>query len=97
SHADLGALLVAVYEGDELHYAGEVGSGLNERMRRTLRQQLDALSRPDPPTVDAPPIRWVHWAHPKVVIRAEFSEWTSDNLLRQAAFKGLEVGRDPTS
>ncbi len=97
SHADLGSLLVAVYEGDELRYAGEVGSGLNERMRRTLREQLDALARPDPPCTGAPAIRGAHWAEPKIVIRAEFSEWTSDNLLRQAAYKGLEVGRDPKS
>ena len=97
SAAELGALLVAVYEGDELRYAGEVGSGFNERMRRQLREQLDALARPDPPCTGVPPIRGVHWAEPKIVIRAEFSEWTSDNLLRQAAFKGLEVGRDPKS
>jgi bifunctional non-homologous end joining protein LigD len=95
SHADLGALLVALYEGDELRYAGEVGSGLNERIRRTLREQLDGLARPDPPCTGVPAIRGVHWAEPKIVIRAEFSEWTSDNLLRQAAFKGIEVGRDP--
>ena len=95
SHAELGALLVAVYEGDELQYAGEVGSGLNEAMRRRLREQLDGLARPDPPCTGAPSVRSAHWAEPQIVIRAEFSEWTSDNLLRQAAFKGLEVGRDP--
>ncbi len=97
SHADLGSLLVAVYEGDELRYAGEVGSGLNESVRRAIREQLDAQARPDPPATGVHAIPGVHWAEPRIVIRAEFSEWTSDNLLRQAAFKGLEVGRDPTS
>jgi bifunctional non-homologous end joining protein LigD len=32
---------------------------------------------------------------PKIVIRAEFSEWTTDKMLRQGAFKGIEVDRDP--
>jgi bifunctional non-homologous end joining protein LigD len=32
---------------------------------------------------------------PRLVARVEFAEWTADGLLRQAAFKGLESGRDP--
>ena len=34
---------------------------------------------------------------PKLVIRVEFADWTADNLLRQAAFKGLEIGKAPTA
>ena len=34
---------------------------------------------------------------PRLVVRAEFSEWTTDDYLRQAAFKGLEIGKDPKS
>ena len=33
------------------------------------------------------------WVEPRIVIRAEFAEWTRDGLLRQAAFKGIEVER----
>ncbi len=31
------------------------------------------------------------------MVRVEFSEWTDDNVLRQAAYKGLEIGKDPSS
>jgi bifunctional non-homologous end joining protein LigD len=97
SHADLGALLVAVHEGGRLRYAGEVGSGIDARQRRAFRRQLDSLRRSDPPVDDAPRLPGVIWAEPRLVIRAEFTEWTSDNLLRQAAFKGVEPEREPGS
>ncbi|MGH3075457.1 MAG: non-homologous end-joining DNA ligase, partial [Gaiellales bacterium] len=35
-HRDLGALLLGVYQDGELHFAGEVGSGLGARTRREL-------------------------------------------------------------
>ncbi len=31
------------------------------------------------------------------MIRAEFTDWTRDGLLRQAAFKGIELDRDPAT
>ncbi len=30
-----------------------------------------------------------HWVKPELVAQIEFSTWTRDNLVRQAAFKGL--------
>ena len=44
-----------------------------------------------------PRLRGAHWVEPKLVIRVEFADWTADDLLRQAAFKGLEIGKAPTS
>ncbi|HLB45194.1 MAG TPA: non-homologous end-joining DNA ligase, partial [Candidatus Limnocylindrales bacterium] len=97
ARADLGSLILAVYEGDELHYVGEVGSGLDGRTIRQLKAELDAHPLDEPPVVNPPRIKAARWSEPRLVVRVEFSEWTTDNLLRQAAYKGLEIGKDPRS
>ncbi len=93
--ADLGALLVGVYADGSLRYAGRVGSGLNASARRQLLDRLEALRRPDAPFSDSPRVAHSRWVEPQLVIRAQFAEWTTDGLLRQAAFKGLELDHDP--
>jgi bifunctional non-homologous end joining protein LigD len=95
SHKDLGSLIVAVRSGDHWVHAGQVGSGIDTRTRRELREQLDALETDSSPLEPAPRLKDAHWVEPRLVIRVEFAEWTADGLLRQAAYKGVEVGRDP--
>jgi bifunctional non-homologous end joining protein LigD len=88
-------LIVAVRSGDHWVHAGQVGSGIDTRTRRELREQLDALETEESPLEPAPRLKGAHWVEPRLVIRVEFAEWTADGLLRQAAYKGVEVGRDP--
>jgi bifunctional non-homologous end joining protein LigD len=95
THADLGSLLVATFEDGAFRFAGEVGSGLDARMRRTLRRELDGMRVEQPPVTDPPPLKDARWVEPRLVIRAAFSEWTSDGLLRQSSFLGREPDRDP--
>jgi bifunctional non-homologous end joining protein LigD len=88
---------VAVRSGDGWAHAGQVGSGIDTRTRRELRAKLDELARDTSVLDPVPRLKGAHWVEPKLVIRVEFADWTADNLLRQAAFKGLEIGKAPTS
>ena len=97
SHRDLGSLVVGVYQNGELRHAGQVGSGIDAKTRRSLLQRLMELEQDAPPLKPAPRIKGARWVDPRLVIRAEFAEWTTDNLLRQAAFKGMELDRDPST
>jgi DNA ligase D len=95
THRELGSLIVGVYDGGELRHAGQVGSGLATRTRRELRARLDEMGRVEPGFDPAPRLKEARWVEPRIVIRVEFAEWTTDGLLRQAAFKGFEIDRDP--
>ncbi len=88
-----------------LRFAGKIGSGFTARARSDLRRRLAELASDAPPFDPPPPKdhrgRWggdlarAQWVRPELVIRAELGGWTRDGLVRQGAYKGIEVGRDP--
>jgi bifunctional non-homologous end joining protein LigD len=87
----LGALLVGVYEGDRLRYAGKVGTGFGHAAAADLRRRLEGLARASSPFAEPvkPLPRDVHWAAPKLLAEISFTEMTSDGKLRHPSFKGL--------
>ena len=97
SAASLGSLVVAVYEDGRLRHAGQVGSGISEAARRALLAQLEPITREESALDPVPRLPGARWVEPSLVIRAEFAEWTTDGVLRQAAFKGIEIGREASS
>ena len=95
---DLGALLVGVYEDGALRYAGKVGAGFTNASRAELLAAIAPLATDEPPFAAPPPraaARNAQWLRPEIVIRAEFAGWTADGLVRQAAYKGLDLEKDP--
>jgi DNA ligase D-like protein (predicted ligase) len=91
SRTDFGALLLGVYEGDQLRYAGKVGTGFDTATLHELGATLRGLARETAPFADAAAIkeRHVTWVRPELVAEIGFTEWTRDGRLRHPRFLGL--------
>lgn len=95
SRAHFGALLVGVYEGTRLRYAGRVGTGFTDASLADLRRRFDPLVRPASPFADLPALRGATWLEPRLVAQVAFTEWTADHRLRHPTFLGLREDKSP--
>jgi bifunctional non-homologous end joining protein LigD len=89
-----GSLVLGYYRGNELVYAGNVGTGFNAKEIDRLLEKLRPIRRTPPPFREAPKMPKVRkgdvvWVEPKLVCEVEFVEWTHDGRLRAPAYKGL--------
>ncbi len=97
ARAGLGALLLGVYEGERLVYAGKVGTGFTAAVLLDLRRRLERLERRTPAFANPPrgaEARGAHWVAPRLVCEVAFSEWTRDGNLRHPAYQGLREDKD---
>jgi bifunctional non-homologous end joining protein LigD len=95
----VGALLLGYYDDDGmLIYAGRTGTGFTQRTHASLRKRLDAIkaTKCSFDTIATAAKRNVIWVKPDLVAQVSFATWTADNLVRQAAFKGLREDKKPS-
>ena len=89
-----GSLALAVRDGGEWRYVGNVGTGFDDAEIRKLLGLLEPLHRDTSPFAVTPKLprvrqRDVQWVEPALVVQVRFGEWTHDGHLRHPAYLGL--------
>jgi bifunctional non-homologous end joining protein LigD len=95
SRSGFGSLLLGIHDEGKLRYAGNVGTGFDEKTLRALKAKLAALETAKPPFEDKPRDVKGHWVKPKLVAEVAFTEWTQDGRIRHPVFHGLRADKDP--
>lgn len=92
------ALLLGLYKDDEFIYVGRAGTGLSESDMEMLEKRFKSLKRVKSYFKQVPKERSneeITWLKPELVADIKFAQWTNDNLLRQASFKGIRTDKIP--
>ncbi|HEX3072542.1 MAG TPA: DNA ligase D, partial [Ignavibacteriales bacterium] len=90
SRKHFGALILGLYEKEELRYIGHTGGGFNEESLGVMMEKLKPLVIEKSPfntkfKANAP----ATWVKPELVCEVKFSEWTDEGYMRQPIFMGL--------
>jgi len=92
-----GALLLGVYDGNQLVYVGHTGTGFNERELARVMKLLKPLETKTCPFANVPKSNErPHWVRPELVAQIKFTEWTADAKLRHPVYLGLRDDKKPT-
>lgn len=87
----INALLLGVYNKQELIYIGKAGSGLTEDDKDYLQQELGKIKSNLSPfsSRNRLDIKGAVYTHPLLTVKIEYAEWTEDMHLRAPAIKGF--------
>lgn len=100
------ALVLGVYDGKTLRYAGKVGTGFSDKQQQDMMKLFKPLITPKSPFDTVPdvdkPSRFrprrlgakPTWLKPKLVCEVNYAEVTSEGVFRQASFKGMREDKD---
>lgn len=92
-----GALLLGVWDGRKLHYAGNVGTGFDQSLMKQIHEMLSARTIPKSPFEEIVKLpQAITWTKPELVATVRFMDWTADGRLRAPVFVGLRQDIDPS-
>ncbi len=96
SRAGIGSLLLGVHDdAGKLRFAGNVGTGFDERTLAGLKAGLARLDTTQSPFADAPAKVGArgdmkpHWVKPTLIAEVSFAQWTNTGRIRHSVFHGL--------
>lgn len=96
SRIGFGALLLGYYEGDDLVYAGRVGTGFDDETLQSLSKRLESLEQDTSPFAGTGEEgKGIHFVAPELVGEVAFTEWTERGKLRHPRFEGLRRDKPP--
>jgi ATP-dependent DNA ligase len=85
-----GALQLAFRDGNNLRYAGKVGTGFDEKLVRQIFALLKGIKQVIRPVSLKPPDdAETVWVEPKVICEVQYASLTKDGLLREPVFLRL--------
>jgi bifunctional non-homologous end joining protein LigD len=85
-----GALVLGVFEGDELVFIGHTGGGFSAKTLKEVREKLEPLIRKESPfRIEPETNKPVTWVEPQLVCEVLFHGWTAEGIMRQPVFLGL--------
>ncbi|HEY0030301.1 MAG TPA: DNA ligase D [Bacteroidia bacterium] len=100
------ALLVGVFEGNELIYTGKIGTGFNQKTQQEMMKLFKPLITQKPPFSllpdinkpsrfrPDPPHATATWLKPQLVCEVSFAEMTSDGIMRHPSFEGMRLDKN---
>jgi bifunctional non-homologous end joining protein LigD len=91
-----GALVLGVYDDGALRWAGNVGTGFDQKLLASLHARLLPLVTKTCPFAERPkPDKGITWVKPELVCQVKYANWTPDNRLRAPVFLGLRDDKEP--
>ena len=93
-----GALILGSYEGKKLKWAGNVGTGFDQKLMKVIDSKLAPLAVekcPLEPEKDLPK-KDVTWVRPELMCEVRYANITGDGKLRAPVFMGMRTDIDPT-
>lgn len=99
------ALILGVYENDELTFIGQAGTGFTQNVQKDILKKLKPLETKVCPFAEEPvinkPTRFrpdppkaaVTWVKPKLVCEVRYQELTTEGVMRHPSFQGLRTDK----